>query len=194
MVICLVGLSASGKSYISNLLCEYNSKIVKLDIDKIGHQATDDEEIKKELVECFGTSIINDGKIVRPNLSAIVFNSEEAMSKLTDITWGYMERVIDEFIAKNPNKIIILDWLLLPKTKYFKESDLRILVTAPLDVRMNRAIQRDGITEEKFLSREANAPQLNVEDFEYIINNVDLDKTKKEVGKIYDKSIVHRKF
>lgn len=194
MVICLVGLSASGKSYISNLLCEYNPKIVKLDIDKIGHQATEDEDIKKELVESFGTSIINDGRIVRSNLSAIVFNSEEAMSKLTDITWGYMERVIDKFIAENPNKIVVLDWLLLPKTKYFKESDLRILVTAPLDIRMNRAIQRDGITEEKFLRREANAPQLNEEDFEYIINNVDLDKTKKEVGKIYDKSIVHRKF
>lgn len=192
MVICLVGLSASGKSYISQLLCQYNDRIVTIDVDKIGHRATDDEEIKNKLVEAFGTSIIMEGKIYRPKLSEIVFSSEDAMKILTDLTWGYMEREIDSFIENNPNKIIILDWLLLPKTKYFKSSDLRILVTAPLEVRMQRAMQRDGITEEKFLSREANAPQINSEDFEYVINNTDLEKTKEEVGKIYDKSIIHR--
>lgn len=192
MVICLVGLSASGKSYISQLLCQYNDRIVTIDVDKIGHRATDDEEIKNKLVEAFDTSIIMEGKIYRPKLSEIVFSSEDAMKILTDLTWGYMEREIDSFIENNPNKIIILDWLLLPKTKYFKSSDLRILVTAPLEVRMQRAIQRDGITEEKFLSREANAPQINSEDFEYVINNTDLEKTKEEVGKIYDKSIIHR--
>lgn len=192
MLISLVGLSASGKSYISNLLKSYNQRIEHLDIDKIGHQALLDPEIKKELVKSFGTSIIEDNNIVRSRLSAIVFNSKEAMDILTDLTWSYMERVIDDFISTHPNSIIILDWLLLPKTKYFAQSDLRVLVTAPLDIRMQRAIARDGITEEKFLSREANAPEINTEHFEYVINNVDFEYTKKKVDEIYDKSIIHR--
>lgn len=193
MVISLVGLSASGKSYISELLCQYSDRIVKLDVDKVGHEATNDEDIKRQLVLAFGSSIIDsENKIIRPNLSAIVFNSEDAMNTLTDITWGYMERVITEFIAKNKDKIVVLDWLLLPKTKFFMESDLRILVTAPLDVRMERAMKRDGITREKFLNREANAPLIVPEQFDYIINNVEVEKTKEEVGKIYEKSIVHR--
>lgn len=194
MIISLVGLSASGKSYIADLLCNYDSRIVTLNIDKTGHQATNDEKIKEQLVKQFGESIIKDGMIYRPALSKIVFSDVNAMNILTDLTWEYMERVIDEFIANNPDKIIILDWLLLPKTKYFKTSDLRVLVTAPLEVRMARAMKRDGVTKEKFLSREANAPEINFNDFEYIINNVDLSATKKEVDEIYDKSIVHRKF
>lgn len=192
MLISLVGLSASGKSYISTLLKNYNKRIEHLDIDKIGHQALLDPEIKKSLVTNFGTSILEDNNIVRSRLSAIVFNSKEAMDILTELTWQYMEHVIDEFISTHKNSIILLDWLLLPKTKYFAQSDLRVLITAPLEMRMQRAIARDGITEEKFLSREANAPTIDESQFEYVINNVDFEYTKKKVDEIYDKSIIHR--
>lgn len=192
MLISLVGLSASGKSYISNLLKSYNKRIVHLDIDKIGHQALLDSEIKEKLVHYFGQSILENNYIVRSKLSSIVFNSKDAMSILTDLTWSYMEKVIDNFILSHPNNIILLDWLLLPKTKYFAESDLRILITAPLEVRMKRAIARDGITEEQFMSRETNAPEINQDNFEYIINNIDYEYTKKKVDELYDKSIIHR--
>lgn len=192
MLISLVGLSASGKSYISTLLKNYNKRIEHLDIDKIGHQALLDPKIKKSLVTNFGTSILEDNNIVRSRLSAIVFNSKEAMDVLTELTWQYMEHVIDEFISTHKNSIILLDWLLLPKTKYFAQSDLRVLITAPLEMRMQRAIARDGITEEKFLSREANAPTIDESQFEYVINNVDFEYTKKKVDEIYDKSIIHR--
>lgn len=76
------------------------------------------------------------------------------MKKLTDVTWFYMEQYIDDFIEKNKEHIIILYWLLLPKTKYFEQSDLKILIYATLEVRMMRAIERDNITSEKFLLRE----------------------------------------
>lgn len=194
MVICLVGLSGSGKSFIAKLLEEYNDKVISLNIDKIGHKSHLDNNVKQQLISAFGDTLLKNGEIVRSRLSDIVFSSKQAMSTLTDITWSYMEKEIDKFIADNPNKIIILDWLLLPKTKYFKTCDLRVLITAPLEIRMSRVITRDNITKEKFLNRESSAPEINPNYFEYIINNVDLEKTKKKVGEIYDKSIIHRKF
>lgn len=194
MLISLVGLSGSGKSYISKLLCSYSNHIIHLDIDKIGHNATNDPQVKEKLIKIFGPQIIENGIISRPVLGNIVFNSKEAMDILNELTWSYMEARIDEFIANHPNNIIILDWLLLPKTKYFKASDLRILIKAPIEVRIKRAIKRDGITKEKFLTRDNNAPKINENEFEYIIDNIDITKTKKEVEHIYDKSIIHRKF
>ena len=82
--------------------------------------------------------------------------------------------------------------MLLPKTKFFYESDLRILVTAPLEVRMQRAMKRDNITEEKFLQRESSAPLIDESKFEYIINNINLNETQERVKSIYDKSFIHR--
>lgn len=192
MLISLVGLSGSGKTYISNLLTSYNPKIIHLDIDKIGHDIYNNQTVVNNLIKSFGKKVIKDGKVNRKALGSIVFSSKEAMQMLEEITWSEMEKQIDMFIENNPNKIIILDWLLLPKTKYFKKSDLRILITAPYETRMTRAITRDSITEEEFKKRDNAAPTLNEADFNYIINNDNLEKTQEEVRLIYDKSIIHR--
>lgn len=192
MIISIVGLSGSGKSFIARTLQEYNPKIIHLDIDKIGHSVYESAVVRENLIKTFGPCVVKDNVVDRKELGKIVFSSEDEMKKLEDITWSYMEEQIDEFISMNSNKIILLDWLLLPKTKYFKQSDLRIMITADQQIRMQRAIARDNITAEEFLRRDNAAPQLNLEEFEYIINNQSIEKTQEEVKLIYDKSIIHR--
>lgn len=192
MIISIVGLSGSGKSFICKTLQGYNSRIMHVDIDKIGHSTHHDPIVKQQLIDTFGIEILTNGEIDRKKLGKIVFSSKKAMTKLEDITWSFMEQQIDKIIEDNKDKIILLDWLLLPKTKFFYESDLRILVTAPLDVRMQRAMKRDNITEQKFLQRESSAPLIDESKFEYIINNINLNETQERVKSIYDKSFIHR--
>ena len=192
MLISIVGLSGSGKSFIAKTLESYNSRIIHLDIDKVGHSAYEDKAILNEIIKSFGTSIITNNQVNRKLLSKIVFSSKEYMNKLEEITWSYMEQKIDEFINANQDKIMILDWLLIPKTKYFKMSNLRILVTASYETRLKRAMYRDNITKEKFEERENAAPSLNPSEFEYIIENENILNTQEKVRLIYDKSIIHR--
>lgn len=192
MIISIVGLSGSGKSYIAKLLTEYNNRVIHVDIDKIGHNSHKDPIIKQKLIDTFGLNIVENNEINRKKLGEIVFNSESAMKKLETITWAHMESIIDSIITNNQDKIILLDWLLLPKTKFFAQSDLRILVTAPQELRMQRAIKRDSITKEKFFEREAAAPLIEESQFEYIINNINLQDTQERVKSLYDKSIIHR--
>lgn len=192
MLISIVGYSGSGKSFIAELLKQYNPQIIHLDIDKIGHSIYDNPEVIEKMLLEFGPSIFENNQINRQKLGKIVFNSPEKMQRLEDITWFHMEKIIDDFIASNPNNIILLDWLLLPKTKYFLASDLRILVTASYETRLNRAMKRDKITEEAFALRTKAAPIIDETQFEYIISNEDITKTQEEVRKIYDKNIIHR--
>lgn len=192
MLISIVGKSNSGKSYISRTLMNYSKHIHVLDIDKIGHEVLTHEDVILKLVEAFGSSILENGRVVRKRLSKIVFNSSIAMDKLTDITWEAMEKIIDAFILAHEEEIVILDWLLLPKTKYFNLSDFRILVTASYETRLKRAIIRDNITKEAFDSRDNAGLDFNPNDFTYVINTEDEKNVEKEVRLIYDKSIVHR--
>lgn len=191
MLITITGASGSGKSSISKYLCSLNNNIVHLNIDTIGHKVLEMPKIIKMISKEFHLNIEND-KIDRKELGSLVFNNHENMKKLSDITWKAMESLIDEFIKENNGKIIILDWILIPKTKYFDISDLNILINADFKSRMNRATLRDGIDENAFILRDKATLDYSKNKFDYIIFNDDFNKSRKAVRKIYDESIISR--
>lgn len=189
MLITITGPSGSGKSFIANYLTTLNKNIVHLNIDLVGHEVIETEEIKRKIVEHFHLDTKNN-QIDRKRLGEIVFNNQEKMQELSNLTWQYMEQKIDEYIKDNQNKIIILDWILIPKTKYFDSSDINILVKADLEERIKRAILRDSITPAKFEEREKATLNFDEDKFDYVIENESQAKTKVMVKKIYDKSII----
>lgn len=173
MIIGICGKSGSGKSYLSKEL-ENLLSATYINIDEIGHNVLLIDSVKYKLVNAFGNSILENNKINRKKLSNIVFNSKIDMDKLTNITWVYMESIIDELIKNN--KIIILDWLLLPKTKYFNMCDIKILLNTPYKIRKKRCKKRDNISDELFDLREKNSIDYHLEDFDFIINDIIINK------------------
>lgn len=194
MIICIVGKSGSGKSYICKLFQDMSQDIIHLDIDNISHEVLTYPEVYNELINAFGISVSNpDNRTInRRNLGNIVFNSEKEMYKLTQITWPRMQSIIDNFICEHQKNIILLDWQLLLNTKYYNLSDIKILVESPIDLRIKMTILRDNITKELFEMRDKASFEFNSNEFDYVINNDYSDKVKEKVKEIYDKSIVSR--
>ncbi len=184
MIIGICGKSGSGKSTLAKQIMELNSNSIHLDIDKIGHKVLLIPEVIDELTKAFGKSIIENNLVNRKKLGDIVFNSRLKMNKLTDITWKYMQIEIDNILKDNKEKIVILDWLLLPNTKYFKMCDIKILLDIPYNIRMNRAILRDKITEEAFNLREKASINYDETAFDYVLKENDLEFGKRLVKKI----------
>lgn len=171
MIIGICGKSGSGKSTLSKLLSEEDSRVKVLNIDNVGHEVLTFPEVMKEIESTFGSEVTDKGYVDRKVLGEKVFVSRHEMDKLTRITWEAMEQVIDEFILENNDSIIILDWLLLPKTKFFQMCDLRILVDVDFETRLSRAIARDGITEEAFRLRDGASVDYNYNDFDVVVDN-----------------------
>lgn len=193
MVICIVGKSGSGKSTISSMLEKYSKDIIKLDVDLFSHKTLEIDEVKNEILNKIGNVFDNNFNVDRKLLSKIVFNNHDKLSILNNISWKYMEIMIDNFLEENKDKIVIIDWLLSPLTKYFSKSDLKILVDADYNVRKNRVIKRDNIDDALFYKRELASIDLSKYKYDYIINN-NYGIKESEVEKIYDKSIIYRKF
>ncbi len=194
MIVCIVGKSGSGKSYICKLFENMSNNIIHLDIDNISHDVLTYPEVYNNLINTFGKSVSNSNSktINRRALGNIVFNSEKEMNKLTRITWPCMQSIIDNFIYKHYNNIILLDWQLLLNTKYYYLSDIKILVESPIELRKRMTILRDNINEELFEIRDKASFEFNSNEFDYIINNDYSNQVKEKVKEIYDKSIISR--
>lgn len=170
-IIGITGKSGSGKSTLTQLLSE-KLKCNSVNVDKIGHKATNDEEISKKLCEFFGAEILgSDGKIDRKKLGNIVFSSKEKMDVLTDITWGYMQEILDEILKKETGESIILEWALLPISKYWEKCDTKILIKADDEERKSKVMQRDKISEEYFLKRDSGSIDYTPYEFDYSFEN-----------------------
>ena len=180
MIIGICGKSGCGKSFLANQIIKLtNNRAIHLDIDKVGHRVLLLPEVKEKLINSFGKSIIKDNIIDRKMLSKIVFSSKTEMNKLSDITWEYMQIEIDNFLNLHKDKIIILDWLLLSVSKYFNMCDIKILLDIPYEIRKQRAMKRDNITEQAFDLREQASIDFDKSTFDYVfeeINNKTIER------------------
>lgn len=174
MIISICGKSGSGKSTLAKKIIEERKNVIHIDIDKIAHQVLTIPIVKQQLQEQF-KDVLTDNKVDRKKLGPIVFSSTKNMDILTRITWPYMEQEIDRIISENKDKIIILDYLLLPKTKYFEQSDLKILLDIPKDIRKQRILKRDNITEDKFDLRDSSSIEYDKDEFDFIISSDNYD-------------------
>ncbi len=182
-LLCVTGKSGSGKSTFAKKLAQRFGYLY-VDVDKIGHDALVQEEILKKLTEIFGREILdNSGYVIRKKLGKIVFNSKEKMDILTDLTWSYMEKTLDTLINATESAVVI-DWILLPQTKYWEICEYKILIESDREVRKNIVLKRDGITSEYFEERDSASIDYNDYKKDYIFYNDYLPET---IEKMIDK-------
>ena len=174
MIISICGKSGSGKSTLAKKIIEERKNVIHINIDKIAHQVLTIPIVKQQLQEQF-KDVLTDNEVDRKKLGPIVFSSTKNMDILTQVTWPHMEQEIDRIISENKDKIIILDYLLLPKTKYFEQSDLKILLDIPKDIRKQRILKRDNITEDTFDLRDSSSIEYDKDEFDFIISSDNYD-------------------
>ncbi len=168
MIVGFTGKSGVGKSTLAKKYAtEHN--LYYLDIDEIGHKILDDPEIKNTIKEKFGIEVSSND---RKKLGELVFASRNnEMKQLADITWEKMKSIIDDYIEFNLAPGIVLDWILLPHTHYFKLCDKKILVTLDEAERRKRVKARDNITDNELDLRDNASIEYNLSDFDEIIDN-----------------------
>jgi len=161
----IVGRQGSGKSTLARML-EVQSDYVYIDIDQYVKRLYENPEIINPLVDHFGESI----KVFNPALQRyvintkalgkIVFSSPDELNWLNLFIYPIIKKNVLDFVKTQKNKLIIIDWALLTETDLVDECDLIWQLNIPYEIRKQRVMERDGITEEYFDLRESRAPKL----------------------------------
>ena len=147
-IIGLTGGIGTGKSTVSNFLREKKFAIV--DADKISREVVEPgRPLLKELEEAFGSGIIReDGSLDRKGLAAIVFNDVEQRKLMDSIMHkeilAEMRRSMENYQEQGIHQGIIIDAPLLFEIGLEKWCSQVWLVTADMDVRIQRVCARDN--------------------------------------------------
>lgn len=151
VLIGLTGQSAAGKSTVAELLREHGCAII--DCDKLTRSGeVYNTECIGELCTVFGDELAPNGVLDRKLLAARAFADEPSKAKLHEIVFPHILAAVEREIARhtrNGAEKIVLDAPTLFEAGLDSRCDRIIAVTAPYEVRLRRAMQRDGITEEQ---------------------------------------------
>jgi dephospho-CoA kinase len=151
-IIGLTGSIAMGKSAASQQLKEMGYPIS--DADAIVHELfKSDADLKKALAKDFPESLNPSGEVDRKALGKIVFEDSKKLKQLESLLHPRVRAKHQENIAEAREQnaaAIILDIPLLFETGNEKLCDAVIVVSSPLELQRERALCREGMTEEKF--------------------------------------------
>ncbi len=187
IIIGITGGSGSGKTIVSNILSDNGVDIV--DCDLVAKKIVEpNEPALNEIKEYFGLEYINeDGTLNRKKLASLVFSDSEKLLKLNEITHKYVKEYIDLYIENSKSEIIGLDAAALIESGIYKKCDYLICVLADKNIRAERIMKRDILSEEEAISR-INAQKNDtfyIEKSNYIVyNNANTDSVKNKVTEI----------
>lgn len=188
LVLGITGGSGSGKSQVCKLLASMGAHII--DADEIGHQVTARGDVLREIEVAFGHEVIKeDGTLNRKALGEVVFSSKEALETLNVITHKKIYDEIELLLNEAGSDIVAIDAAVLKQTRLKDLCDFVVAVVAPINQRVQRIMQRDGLNEQRALDRINSQPT----DAQYahgvdfvILNNGNVENLNRRVIEIFE--------
>ena len=184
----LTGNIGSGKTTVSKIFEVLGVPVFYAD-DAAKSVMVNDQQLISELKAEFGPeSYFEDGTLNRKHISSIVFNDEEALAKLNAIVHPATFRAFDNWVASVKDApYVVKEAALMFESDSYKYCDHTIMVQAPLEMRIQRVMQRDGLSREEIEKREANQiPQEKKAKLaDYIIKNDDSELLIPQVLRLH---------
>ena len=148
-VLCLTGSLAMGKSTAAKFFAECGVPVH--DSDAAVH-ALYEGEAATLIEEAFPGST-SGGKVDRNKLAAMVVNDRAALSRLEAIIHPLVTASREKFLAQAQTQgtaVVVVDIPLLFETEAQSQCDAVVVVSAPAADQRRRALDRPGMSEEKF--------------------------------------------
>ncbi|MFA6086028.1 dephospho-CoA kinase [Mucilaginibacter sp.] len=153
----ITGNIGSGKTTVSKIFKVLGIPVFYAD-DEAKKVMVTDSLLIAGIKQAFGNeSYFADGTLNRKHIAAIVFNNNDELTKLNALVHPAVFRAFDNWVLQFDDKVpyVMKEAALMFESDSYKMCDRTIMVSAPLDLRTKRVMQRDGISAEEVQSRNA---------------------------------------
>ena len=192
----LTGSIAVGKSFVASVFEELGCHV--LDADQTAREVVlPGAPGLRAVVDAFGEEVLNpDGTLNRKQLGALVFADEAQRQRLNHILHPFIiarqDELLNEWEAKDPKGIGIVDAALMIESGGYKRFDKLIVVHCRPEVQLERLMLRDKLSLDEAQRRiNSQMPQEEKQKFaDYLIDTSDgFDLTREQVVRVYNKLV-----
>lgn len=185
----ITGNIGSGKTTVSRIFEVLGVPVFYADI------AAKDVMVKDNILitaikDAFGkASYFEDGALNRKHIAGIVFNDEKELAILNSIVHPAVFRAFDNWVKQYNNvPYVMKEAALLFESSSYKMCDKTIMVTAPLQMRIQRVVARDGMSETEIMNRESKqfTEDKKVKLADYVIKNDNSEFVIPQVLKLHE--------
>ena len=150
MILGITGGTGCGKTTLLNVIRDAGGLV--LDCDAIYHDLLTRDDALLSAIDARFPGVVENGRLLRKKLGAIVFADKQALEDLNAITHGAIRQEVLRQLEGSP-KLAAIDAIALFESGLAELCDVTVAVTAPREDRVTRLMARDNISREYAESR-----------------------------------------
>lgn len=190
-IVGLTGGIGSGKTTVAKMFQKLGVPVYIADLE--ARKITDKISTLNLIKNKFGDEVILNGKLNREAMAKIVFSNPDKLDQLNGIIHPLVAIHFKEWLNKHENEIFVIkETAILFETNMNINCDLVITVTAPIEIRIKRVLERDQSSELEIRNRINNqwSDEKRIEKSNFVIKNINIESTIQQVNEIY-KNIIN---
>lgn len=143
----ITGGIGSGKSTVCRLF-EQNGIAVYDSDARAKALMAEDATLREQLVEAFGAECYNEQGLDRAYLAGRVFGDEAELQRLNGIVHPAVKEDFRRWADVQRGAYVVLESAILFESGFDAEVDTTLAVMAPMEERLRRTVERDGVDRE----------------------------------------------
>lgn len=148
----ITGGIGSGKSTLCELLTAFGASLYDSD-SRAKLLMAEDKALHDALCGEFGEECYTEQGLNRPFLASRVFGNSEALQRLNAIVHPAVRADFRRWAAQQRSEYVILESAILFESSFDSEVDTTVAVLSPMEERVRRTMERDGVSREDVLRR-----------------------------------------
>jgi dephospho-CoA kinase len=184
----ITGGIGSGKTTVARVFGVLGIPVYYAD-DAAKRIMNEDEGLKKEIIKNFGDLSYNEGKLNREYLASIVFHDKKKLSILNSLVHPATIRNSIAWMKCQTAPYAIREAALIFESGVQDQLDFIIGISAPVELRIQRAMQRDNLTRQQVqdrMDRQINET-IKMRLCDYVIVNDEKKPVIAQVLKLHEK-------